>query len=180
MRNPGGNIRLVEALAKDIPIFYDHVVSGIDYCEGGVTLHTAQQSFTGALDPLAGNVSTMKGSLLAHCAAVLPPGAKLKNLFRTLYFTLSLARPCLWKHTAQQSVKGARLNRPHCPMLHISQQSLRVAKPSLPAPALSLQDLKSCTYCSRFPEVPQPHQSAGRSIEHGIYWTPLRSARRGM
>lgn len=53
---PGGNIRLVEALAKDIPIFYDHVVSGIDYCEGGVTLHTAQQSFTGALHPLARNV----------------------------------------------------------------------------------------------------------------------------
>ena len=48
----GCNIRLVEALAQDLPIFFDHVVTGIDYCEGGVAVHTAQQTFTGAALPM--------------------------------------------------------------------------------------------------------------------------------
>ena len=42
------HIRLVEALAQDLPIFFDHVVSGIDYSEAGVAVHTAKQTFTGA------------------------------------------------------------------------------------------------------------------------------------
>jgi hypothetical protein len=44
----GCNIRLVEALAQDLPSFFDHVVTGIDYSEAGVAAHTAQQTFTGA------------------------------------------------------------------------------------------------------------------------------------
>jgi hypothetical protein len=44
----GCNSRLVEALAQDLPIFFDHVVTGIDYSEAGVAVHTAKQTFTGA------------------------------------------------------------------------------------------------------------------------------------
>lgn len=47
----GCNIRLVEALAKDLPIFYSHAVTGIDYCEAGVAVHTAKQTFTGQRHP---------------------------------------------------------------------------------------------------------------------------------
>ena len=44
----GCNIRLVEALARGLPTFFDHVVTGIDYSEAGVAVHTAKQTFTGA------------------------------------------------------------------------------------------------------------------------------------
>jgi hypothetical protein len=44
----GCNIRLVEALAQNLPIFFDHVVTGIDYSEASVAVHTAKQPFTGA------------------------------------------------------------------------------------------------------------------------------------
>ncbi len=40
----------MEALAKDLPIFYEHVVTGVDYSEGGVAVHTTQQqTFRGVL-----------------------------------------------------------------------------------------------------------------------------------
>jgi hypothetical protein len=49
----GCNIRLVKALAQDLvealdlPIFFDHVVTGIDCSAAGAAKHTAKQTFTG-------------------------------------------------------------------------------------------------------------------------------------
>ena len=41
-------MRLVQALAEGLPIFYGQVVTGVDYSDAGVVVHTAQQTFRGA------------------------------------------------------------------------------------------------------------------------------------
>jgi hypothetical protein len=76
----GCNIRLVEALAQDLPIFFDHVVTGIDYSEAGVAVHTAKQTFTGADLHAARKrlVSHWPHHDMMHCTAV--HGWRLQHL----------------------------------------------------------------------------------------------------
>ena len=38
-------MRLVQALAEGLPVFYGQVVTGVDYSNAGVAVHTAQQTF---------------------------------------------------------------------------------------------------------------------------------------
>lgn len=72
---PGCNIRLVEALAKDVPIFYSHAVTDIDYTEAGVAVHTATQTFTA--DAVLVTVSL--GVLKAGCIKFNPPLPRRKQ-----------------------------------------------------------------------------------------------------
>ena len=67
----GCNIRLVEALAQDLPIFFDHVVTGIDYSEAGVAVHTAKQTFTGAELQCGADYQLAASQLTGGCSALL-------------------------------------------------------------------------------------------------------------
>ncbi|KAK9846501.1 hypothetical protein WJX81_005367 [Elliptochloris bilobata] len=44
---PGGNMRLVEALAEGLPVLYNSVVTDVAYSSGGVSVQTATHRFTG-------------------------------------------------------------------------------------------------------------------------------------
>ena len=47
----GGNVRLVAALAKDVPILYNSVVQEVRYCQYGVAVRTATHEFRGECLP---------------------------------------------------------------------------------------------------------------------------------
>ena len=49
--NTGGNLRLVAALAEGLPIFYNSIVSRIQYAEDGVMVQAGGRSFRGNPPP---------------------------------------------------------------------------------------------------------------------------------
>ena len=147
----GCNVQLVEAPAQDLPIIFDHVVTGIDYSEASIAAHIAKQTFTGAR--ALSTQMTRQTLVSAHddalhcCPQPRPQRLRAGQGAPQNSCALRCARSSLWRYAANRCAAEAALVT--VPLGVLKAGSIRFQPPLPPRKqdAIATWALASSTTC---------------------------------